>query len=424
MFIDKSDIYIKAGDGGNGCVAFHREKYVAKGGPSGGDGGNGGSVIFEVEKGENTLIKFKYRHKFLAENGENGMTEKFHGKNGADIVIPVPPGTIIRDKATGKILFDISSNGRFVAAKGGRGGWGNKHFATPTRQIPRFARPGLKGGERQLTLELKMLADVGLIGFPNVGKSTLLSLSSSAHPKIADYHFTTLSPVLGVCEYPGGTFVMADIPGLIEGASEGAGLGLEFLRHIDRCRLLVHVVDAAGSEGRDPVSDLKAINEELIKYDPQLINRKQLICANKCDLITEENLSNKNKLAEFCADNGYDLIFVSAYTHDGLDGFIPKIAELLKSTPPMKEYEPELTEESETVSLDSSFTVINENGVYVVEGKKLERIVQSLDIYDRESLSYFEKVIKNDGIIDALEKKGVKEGDTVSVCGFEFEFVY
>ena len=316
MFIDKTEIYVKAGNGGNGCVAFHREKYVAEGGHSGGDGGHGGNVVFEVDTGENTLLPFRYKHKFVARNGEDGKPEKFHGKTADDLIIKVPQGTLIRDADSGKLLYDMGEDGRFIAAKGGRGGFGNVHFATPTRQIPRFAKGGTTGEERRLILELKMLADVGLIGFPNVGKSTLLSMVSAAKPKIANYHFTTLSPILGVVKVDTSSFVMADIPGLIEGASEGAGLGHDFLRHVDRCRLLVHVVDAAGTEGRDPVDDIEKINRELTGWSEELSSRPQIIVANKCDVGVPDE--NRERLEEYARENGIEIFFISAVIKSSL----------------------------------------------------------------------------------------------------------
>ncbi|MBE6552408.1 MAG: GTPase ObgE [Ruminococcaceae bacterium] len=421
MFTDKSDIYIKAGNGGNGCVSFHREKYVAKGGPDGGDGGKGGSVIFVVDSGENTLIRFKYKHKFVAANGEDGKPEKFHGKNAPDLVIPVPPGTLIKDKATGKIIFDMGKDKTFVAAKGGRGGWGNVHFATPTRQIPRFAKSGTPGGERELTLELKMLADVGLVGFPNVGKSTLLSVCSYAKPKIANYHFTTLSPMLGVVtpKY-GRSFVMSDIPGLIEGASDGAGLGLDFLRHIDRCRLLIHVIDASGSEGRDPIDDISLVNRELFKYSEELLDRPQIICANKSDMIEDESV--KEELKAYCAELGYEIVFISALNRLGVDELIDKVSEMLKDMPPLKEYEPEI-EEKEPEPEDRTIRVTKQDGVFIVESEWLERFINNLYLTDRESYVYFERVLKKEGVYAALEEAGIQDGDTVSIYDVEFDYV-
>ncbi len=420
MFIDKVKIYIKAGDGGNGCVAFHREKYVSHGGPDGGDGGKGGNIIFEVDTGENTLLPFRYRRKFVAGNGGDGLPNKFHGKSADDLIIKLPPGTLIKDPESGKVIFDMAQDGRFVAAKGGNGGWGNRHFATPTRQIPRFAKSGLKGEEREVVLELKMLADVGLVGFPNVGKSTILSLVSSARPKIANYHFTTLSPMLGVVSAGEGQgFVMADIPGLIEGASEGAGLGHEFLRHIDRCRLLIHVIDMSGSEGRDPIDDLDKINSELINYSESLIDRPQIIAANKCDIGADEDL--KKELVEYCEKMDYPVVFISAATGEGINELIYLTAQKLSELGPIKVYEPEYVPEVKEIS--DRIDIRKEDGVYYVESERLFNVVNSVNYDDRESLSYFQKVLRNAGVIKMLEEAGAADGDTVNIYDFEFEFV-
>ena len=424
-FVDKTDIYIKAGNGGNGSVSFRREKYIAKGGPDGGDGGHGGSVVFRVDPGENTLIKFRYKRKFVAQNGEDGKGKKCHGRSGEDLVITVPPGTIVRDKETQKVIFDLSKAETFVAAKGGRGGWGNTHFATPTRQIPRFANPGLPGEEREITLEIKMLADVGLIGFPSVGKSTFITRSSSARPKIAGYHFTTLSPVLGVVSLgEEENFVMADLPGLIEGASEGAGLGHRFLRHVDRCRLFLHLVDAAGSEGRDPVEDIKLINRELEKYDPELLSRPQILCANKSDLgISPEN---RAKLEAYAAEQGYEIFFLSAETGEGVREILERAAVLLRSLPPLKEYEQEFfPEEKEPESFSGKrVTVTREGDTWYVEGDWLLQFIRRIDFSDRESLRFFQKVMKDSGVESAMQEAGVKDGDTVNLYGLEFDYVY
>ena len=424
-FVDQTDIHVKAGAGGNGSVSFRREKYIAKGGPDGGDGGNGGSVIFKVDPGENTLIKFRYKRKFTAPNGEDGKGAKCHGKNGEDLVITVPPGTVVRDRETKKVIFDLSKSDRFVAAKGGRGGWGNTHFATPTRQIPRFANPGLPGEERDLTLEIKMLADVGLIGFPSVGKSTFITRCSSARPKIAGYHFTTLSPVLGVVDLgEEKTFVVADLPGLIEGAGEGAGLGFRFLRHVDRCRLFLHVVDAAGSEGRDPVEDLKIINGELGKYDPDLLSRPQIVCANKEDLGISEDV--RERLAAYCAEKGYELFYLSAQSNIGVRAVLERVAALLPTLPPLKEYETEFvpeTPEPESYS-GKRVTVRREDGVWYVEGDWLLQFIRRIDFADRESLRFFQKVMKDSGVEKAMQDAGVRDGDTVDLYGLEFDYVY
>lgn len=425
-FVDKTDIFIKAGKGGNGAVSFRREKYVAKGGPDGGDGGHGGNVVFCVDKGENTLIKFRYKRKFIAENGEDGKGGRRHGKTGEDLVIAVPPGTVIRDKASGKVMFDLSYDKTFVAAKGGRGGWGNAHFATPTRQIPQFANPGLPGQEREITLEIKMLADVGLIGFPSVGKSTFLSRASAARPKVASYHFTTLSPILGVVALSAERqFVMADLPGLIEGASEGAGLGHQFLRHVERCRLFLHLVDASGSEGRDPIEDIRIINGELEKYDPSLLSRPQIIVANKSDLgISEET---KKRLEEECAKNGWKLFYASTEISQGIAEVIEEAADQLSKLPPLKEYEADFVEEAEEPEMDMSTkrTVVTKVGeVWLVEGEWLRSFIQRINFADRDQVRYFQKVMKDSGVEDAMQKAGVKDGDTVDIYGIEFDYVY
>ena len=425
MFIDNITIHIKAGDGGNGCVAFHREKYVAEGGPSGGDGGNGGNIIFKIDEGTNTLLAFRYKRKFIAENGGDGGTEKFHGKNGEDTVILVPPGTVIRDAETGRIIKDMSDCEPFVCLKGGRGGWGNKHFATPTRQIPRFAKPGLKGEEMDVLLELKMLADVGLVGFPNVGKSSLLSVVSSAKPKIANYHFTTLQPQLGVVKTGEGKgFVLADIPGLIEGAADGAGLGHDFLRHVDRCRLLIHVVDVSGMEGRDPVDDIKKINSELVNYSPELASRPQIFAANKTDARDPE-LVDIAPLETYVKDElGCELFYISAATRDGVDALMWRTAELLADLPPLTIYESEEAPEAELPENgEREIIVTNVNGVYHVEGEWLCQLIDSVNFGDRESIAFFQRILKQSGVIDALYAKGCKDGDTVNIYGVEFDFI-
>lgn len=424
MFIDKVTIHIKAGDGGNGCVAFHREKYVAEGGPSGGDGGIGGNIVFKIDEGTNTLLAFRYKRKFIAENGGDGGTEKFHGKNGEDTVILVPAGTIIKDAETGRIIKDMSDCEPFVALKGGRGGWGNKHFATPTRQIPRFAKPGLKGEEMDVTLELKMLADVGLVGFPNVGKSSLLSVVSSARPKIANYHFTTLQPQLGVVKVGEDGFVIADIPGLIEGAAEGAGLGHDFLRHVDRCRLLIHVVDVSGTEGRDPIEDIKKINAELMQYSPELATRPQIFAANKIDVIDEE-LVDLSAFEAYVKDElGCELFYISAATRKGVDELMWRVADRLSELPPLTIYESEAAPEPEfTEEGEREIIIKNVNGVYYVEGEWLEQLIDSVNFGDRESVAFFQRILRQSGVIDALEAKGCTDGDTVNVYDVEFEFI-
>lgn len=427
MFVDNVKIYLKAGDGGNGCVSFHREKYVSHGGPDGGDGGNGGNIILRIDEGTNTLLDYKYRHKFIAQNGGDGKASKFHGKNGEDLILPVPPGTIVKDAATGQVICDMSDCDPFRICKGGKGGWGNQHFATPTRQIPRFAKSGIKGEEREVVFELKMIADVGLIGFPNVGKSSILSMISAAKPKIANYHFTTLSPNLGVVKTGEGTgFVAADIPGLIEGAADGLGLGHEFLRHVDRCRLMLHVVDVSGSEMRDPVEDIKKINAELERYSPELAERPQIIVANKFDILDEEQKNGKylEKFENYIDEMGYELIYVSAATGYNIEEMVSMTTERLRFLPPIKKYDAEYVAEDDLDARNNfDVTIRNENGVYVVEGEWLLRLMGNINFSDRESLMYFQRMLKTKGVIDALEEKGASDGDTVSIYDFEFDFV-
>ena len=428
MFVDNIKVYLKAGDGGNGAVAFHREKFVNAGGPDGGDGGRGGNVIFKVDTGANTLLAFRYKRKFIAENGDNGQGGKRHGKNGADIIISVPPGTLIKDPASGKIIFDMASRDEYVICRGGRGGWGNRHFATPTRQIPRFAKSGTKGEEREVLLELKMLAEVGLIGFPNVGKSSILSRISSAKPKIANYHFTTLSPNLGVVSTNDGKgFLAADIPGLIEGASDGLGLGHAFLRHVDRCRLLLHVVDISCADGRDPIDDVKKIDEELKKYSPELAQRPQIIVVNKIDSVLMDEEEYVAEFFEFCNGLGRKVVPVSAVTGEGLDDLVSVAKEALQSLPPLTVYEPEYMPEYdiETSAEDiMKTTVRRENKKFVVEGEWLFNFMSKINFSDYESLNFFQRVLIKNGVIDKLKEAGIEEGDTVSIYDFEFDFVY
>ena len=427
MFIDNIKIYVKAGDGGNGAVSFHREKYVSAGGPDGGDGGRGGNIVFRIDEGANTLLAFRYKRKFVAENGGNGMSGKKYGKNGADVVIMVPAGTLIKDPESGKIIFDMADNREFVLCKGGRGGWGNRHFATPTRQIPRFAKSGTKGEEREVLLELKMLAEVGLIGFPNVGKSSILSRISSAKPKIANYHFTTLSPNLGVVSSgEGGGFLAADIPGLIEGASEGQGLGHDFLRHVDRCRLLLHVVDIAGTDGRDPVEDIEKINTELERYSAELSTRPQIIIANKVDSADMESEAVL-RFKEYAASLAIPVIYVSAVTGEGLDLLVKKTAEKLRELPPVTVYEPEYSPEDEAIANSAGVKetyVKKENGKYIVEGEWLYNFMGQINFGDYESLNFFQRVLNKNGVFDKLREAGIEEGDTVIIYDFEFDFVY
>ncbi len=429
MFVDNAKIYIKAGDGGNGAIAFHREKYVSHGGPDGGDGGHGGNIVFRVDEGTNTLLAFRYKHKFIAKNGENGRGSKFHGATAEDLIISVPPGTIIRDAASGKIIHDMTDEGGadYICCKGGRGGWGNRHFATPTRQIPGFAKNGTRGEEKEVILELKMLADVGLIGYPSVGKSSILSCISAAKPKIADYHFTTLSPNLGVVSTGGESgFVAADIPGLIEGASEGLGLGHAFLRHVDRCRLLLHVVDISCFEGRNPIDDIITINTELLKYSPSLAERPQIIVANKFDMLEREYLSEYEYIAEFeqyVKDIGCELIYVSAATGENLDELVKMCARRLSELPPMPVFESEYVPEDEFAEKGKETAIRRENDTFYVEGEWLYNLMGQINFDNYESLNYFQRVLKNSGVFAMLEERGCTDGNTVSIYDFEFDYV-
>lgn len=422
MFVDIAKIKIKAGDGGNGAVSFHREKYVASGGPDGGDGGKGGDVVFKVDDNLATLADFRYKRKYKAPNGQPGSGGRRNGKKGEDLVILVPRGTVIREVQSGKIMADMSDDETFIAAKGGRGGWGNPHFATPTRQTPRFAKNGTPGEEWEVSLELKLLADVGLIGFPNVGKSTFISVVSQAKPIIADYHFTTLTPVLGVVSLgEGSSFVMADIPGLIEGASDGVGLGHEFLRHVERCRLLVHVIDAAGSEGRDPIEDFEKINEELKKFNPELAKREQIVVGNKIDLAEDEQIE---RLQNYFKERGYAFYTMCAPIVEGTKEIIDAVAAKLAALPAIKKYEKEeIPAEFFEKNKSGKFTVTVEDDVYFVEADWLLKILQRTDLDDYESLQYFQRVLHSSGIIDALVEKGIQEGDTVSIYDLEFDYV-
>ena len=422
MFVDIAKIKIKAGNGGNGAVSFRREKYVAAGGPDGGDGGRGGNIVFEVDDNLSTLADFRYKRKYIAPNGEDGSGGRKNGRRGEDLIIKVPRGTIIREAESGAVMADMSDGKPFIAAKGGNGGWGNPHFATPTRQVPRFAKNGIPGEEWEVSLELKLLADVGLLGFPNVGKSTLVSVVSQAKPVIANYHFTTLTPVLGVVSLgEGSSFVMADIPGLIEGAGDGVGLGHEFLRHVDRCRLLVHILDAAGSEGRDPIEDFEIINRELEKFDPELAKRPQIVVANKVDLADDEQLE---RLRSYFTDKGYEYHTMCAPICEGTSELVSAIWNRLSTLPPIKRYETEsIPLEMFEKQNDKGFTIRVEDGVYFVEAPWLLKILQRTDLDDYESLQYFQRVLTSSGIIDALRERGINEGDTVSIYELEFDFV-
>ncbi len=418
-FIDKVRITAKAGDGGNGAVAFHREKYVAAGGPDGGDGGRGGSVVLQADANLSTLMDFRYRKKYAAENGMDGQGGRKSGKDGADLLIRVPCGTLVRDAESGQIMKDLSDDAPWTLCRGGRGGWGNAHFATPTRQAPRFAKSGLPGETHEVILELKLLADVGLIGFPNVGKSTLLSVSTKARPKIANYHFTTLFPNLGVVETDGGGFVMADIPGLIEGASEGVGLGHDFLRHVDRCRLLVHVIDAAGSEGRDPVADFEAINAELSRYSPALATRPQIIAANKADLL--QDAAALEPLRAKAKELGFPLYLISAATHQGVKELLQEITRTLPTLPPVTVYEAEYVPPAPEADAEPEIHR-RDDGAWVVEGAWLERLMGDINFADYESRMYFDRALRQAGLFERLEALGIGDGDTVSLYGFEFEY--
>lgn len=424
MFVDQAKIYIKAGDGGDGAVSFHREKYVAAGGPDGGDGGKGGDIVFVVDDNISNLIDFRYKRKYVAEKGQNGGGKNCSGRNAPDLVVKVPRGTVVRELKSGRILADLSTDEPAVIAHGGKGGRGNAHFATSTRQIPKFAKPGFRGDEYEVMLELKLIADVGLVGFPNVGKSTLISVVSAAKPKIANYHFTTLTPVLGVVKIEEGkSFVMADIPGLIEGASEGVGLGHEFLRHVERCRLIVHVIDVSGSEGRDPIEDFKAINHELENFSMELAEAPQIVAANKSDMATPEQVE---RLRNYVEDQGLLFYEISAATTKGTKELMYGVWERLSVLPPVKQFEAQpLTQEELDDKLISKkdFRVTVEDGVYFVEADWLLDILRTADMDDYSSLQYFQNVLRTSGIIDKLEEMGIEEGDTVSIFDFEFEYL-
>ena len=421
MFIDSAKISIAAGRGGDGAVAFHREKYVASGGPDGGDGGRGGNVVFQVDENLSTLSDFRYKRKFSAQPGENGRGKRCNGKNGADLIIRVPRGTLLKDAETGRLIADLSSDEPQIIAQGGRGGWGNARFATATRQTPRFSKPGGMGEKFDLRMELKLLADVGVVGYPNVGKSTLVSVVSEAKPQIADYHFTTITPVLGVVRLnESRSFVMADIPGLIEGANEGAGLGHEFLRHVERCRLLVHVVDVSGSEGRDPKEDFAVINSELKKFNPELAERPMLVAGNKCDLASDEAVAD---FKAFVEKQGYEFFPIMAAIRYQVDPLLNRIGALLAKLPPVKRYEPEAAPLVAEQSEENKVTITQDGSVYTVEGDWLQQTMRTVNFADEDSLRYFENVLEKTGVIEALRKAGIQEGNTVSLYGFEFEFI-
>ena len=422
MFTDYTKIIIKSGDGGNGAATFRREKYVASGGPDGGDGGNGGNVYFQVDKDKNTLIDFRYNKKFKAKNGENGSGSHCNGKYGEDLYIKVPIGTVIKDAETGKVIADLSEpNQKELILKGGRGGRGNSHFATSTRQAPRFSEDGEKGEEKELILELKLLADVGLLGFPNVGKSTFLSIVTDAKPKIANYHFTTIEPNLGVVKTKDGDgFVIADIPGIIEGASEGVGLGIQFLRHVERTRLLLHFLDVSGQEGRNPVEDFYAINKELKKYSEKLSTRKQIIVANKIDVMQDDTLLKE--VEKLSKKEEMEMFKISAVTKDGVEELIDYVTKILKTLPKEELIE---IEDKIVYTLEDKkdeWHIEEKNGVFIVTGKAIERLMGRINIEDNESMYYLQKSLKNMGVEDKLKEMGVCEGDTVILDEWELEW--
>ena len=422
MFIDRAIIHAKAGNGGDGAVAFHREKYVASGGPDGGDGGHGGNIVFVVDTGLNTLVDFRHKRKYTAQNGQPGGGKRCSGKSGEDCIIKVPKGTLIFDNETGRLMADMSSDEPQILLKGGRGGWGNSHFANSRRQTPRFSKPGVPGEECDLRLELKLLADVGLIGFPSVGKSTLVSVVSEAKPKIADYHFTTLSPVLGVVTVgPDTSFVMADIPGLIEGAGEGVGLGHDFLRHVERCRLLVHIVDVSGSEGRDPIEDFDVINKELKTFNEELASLPLIVAGNKVDLANDDQ---QEIFAKEMEKRGYEYYPMMAAISHGTEELMQACARKLQTLPPIKEYEPEpVVISEEELAHGHKIDVYEQEGVFFVESPWLLNIMRDINFSDDDGLMYFERVLKSAGVIEALREAGISEGDTVSIYDFEFEFI-
>ena len=422
MFTDYVKIIAKAGNGGDGAVSFRREKYIAAGGPDGGDGGKGGSVYFAVDPDSNTLIDFRYQKKFKAENGKNGEGANKYGKSGEDLIIKVPLGTVVKEANTGKVLADLSEKGqKELILSGGRGGKGNSHFATSTRQAPHFSQEGEKGEEKELILELKLLADVGLIGFPNVGKSTLLSVVTDATPKIADYHFTTLEPNLGVVksEY-GESFVIADIPGIIEGASEGVGLGIQFLRHIERTRLLLHVIDVSGSEGRNPVEDFEIINKELKKYSEKLSKRKQIIVANKIDSM--QNKEGYEELCKLAKEKNLEIFAISAATKQGVKELIASVSKILKTLP--KEDLIDIPKERKlyTINEKEEISVKKENGIYIVSGTVVEKLMRTVNLADNESLHYFHRRLNELGINERLKELGIKDGDLVQISDYELEW--
>lgn len=422
MFVDIAKVKIKGGDGGAGAVAFHREKYVAAGGPDGGDGGKGGDVVFVIDDNLATLADFRYKRKYSAPNGENGRGGRCNGKKGSDLEIKVPRGTIIREANSKAVIADMSKTERFVAAKGGKGGWGNIHFASSTRQVPRFAKPGTPGEEWEISLELKLLADVGLVGYPSVGKSSLISVVSQAKPKIGDYHFTTIVPNLGVVNMgEGSSFVIADIPGLIEGASDGVGLGHQFLRHIERCRMLIHIVDVSASEGRNPIDDFEKINEELVKFNPELAKRPMIVAGNKIDMAEPEQIEEFKK---YVNDKGYEYYSICAPICEGTKELMNITWNKLKDLPPIREYETEEVPLEALIPDDNSFKITQvDEGYYLVEAKWFPKVLKGIDVTDYEALQYMQRVLEKSGIFDALKEKGIQEGDIVSLYDIEFEYI-
>ena len=424
-FHDRAKITICSGKGGDGCVSFRREKYVANGGPDGGDGGKGGDVIFEADRGMNTLTDYRYKRIFKAENGENGRKKRCHGKNGKDLILKVPEGTVVKDSITGKVIADLSGeNAKVTVLKGGRGGNGNQHYATSTMQAPKYAQPGKDGVETEVSLELKVIADVGLVGFPNAGKSTLINRVSNARPEIANYPFTTIHPFLGVVDLPDGGFVMADIPGLIEGASEGIGLGHHFLRHIERCRVLIHIVDAAGTEGRDPVEDIKAINKELSSYGAGLLTKPRIIAANKTDALSPETEDNLRRIREEFESESISVIPISAATGQGVNELLYAVKQMLDNTDNTvitfeSEFDP-----MERVAEELPYTVEYDakNRYYVVEGPRIEKMLGYTNLDSEKGFRFFQKFMKDSGVIGRLKEMGINEGDTVKIYGFQFDY--
>lgn len=418
MFVDVAEITIRSGKGGDGAISFHRDKYTASGGPDGGNGGHGGSIIFVPDNNLSTLSNFRYKKKFFAQNGQNGASGNKSGKKGEDLVIKIPYGTLIKDSETGKLIFDVSLNQEYIVAKGGRGGAGNMNFANPVRQSPRFAKPGEEGKELKIKLELKLLADVGLVGYPNVGKSTIISICSEAKPQIANYHFTTLSPVLGVVKYSeDNSFIMADIPGLIDGAWKGVGLGHSFLRHVERCRLLLHVVDVSGSEGRNPCKDFDTINSELEKFNPELIKRPMIVLGNKCDIASDEDINIFKKYVE---NKGYKYFSISASMNKGIKEVLNFVAQKLSELPPAYLFSPDSS--SDNVIEEDLLKIRKEKNVYHIESVWLKKLINSVNFDDYDSMSYFQDSITKSGLTEQLKLKGIQQGDTVSIDGIEFDF--